>query len=266
MRFQFIPTLETQRRLYSLPRTMDRFRWYMDQMVARGGSDVLLPMMLVNPMGETHCLDAVEALIAAGAEEAVRDAIAVAEAKLSSLPGECRVTLNLLDDLKGGWTERYTAEAGLRFGSLLTQRANRRRRFVIVPAWTSERPGGDDIYREALAACYRQAWRDSHGLPASVDEIARQEGAALTFAGSDAVSIPLDDAELMACSRLLLEHAGSTRFDVQMALFFGDDAATTCGCQALGVPARGGFAAALRRAQHERIDAVAVLHAAGSRR
>lgn len=260
MRFEFVPTLETQRQLYSRPRDMQRFQWYMQQMMGPNGADVLLPITLVNPMGKEHCLETIEWLIEIGAEEAVKDGIAVAESKLESVAGGARVSLNLLDDLHGGWTERYSAEAGLRFGFLLTQKANRRRRFIIVPAWSSERPTSDFIYAETLAACYRQAWRDMRGLPRTLAELVEQEGAAMIFASIEPLSIPLSDEELAAVTALYDEHHASNRYPVQFAFFFGDEASETCGIPPLGAPLWGGLDFALRRANQQRIDPVAALH------
>ncbi len=259
MRFEFIPTLETQRQLYSRPRDMHRFEWYMSQMMGPGGSDILLPISLVNPMGKEHCREAIEWLSEIKAEDAVRDGIAVATTKMAAIPGGVRVSLNLLDDLHGGWSERYSAEAGLRFGFMFTQRANRRARFLIVPAWSSERPTSDEIYAETLAACYRQAWRDTRGLPGKLKDLVEQEGNAQIFASLKPLSIPLSDEEMAHVAAVYEEHAESNRYPVHFAFIFGDEASITTGQPPLGLPMRGGLEFALRRAIDSLSDPIAAL-------
>jgi hypothetical protein len=256
MRFDLIPSLETLRDLYSMPRTMDRFQLYIDRMVATsdaGRPDVSLPITLVNPMGKAHCLEAVEALIALDAEAVMAQVLEEAAAALASVPGGTGVCLNLLDDTAGGWTNRYFTEFELRLGSAERKRANQGSGFVIVPAWTSELYAKALVRAETLAAIYRRAWRDIRGPAGTVAALVESEGLALRFPGADQreaeLLAPRLDAELLECATAIIDaHGAATDFPTQFACFFGDAAAASVGLPQVGLSPRAGFAVALSRA------------------
>jgi hypothetical protein len=234
---------------------MARFRWYLEQLLAPGEGgdlDISLPIGSVNPMGREHCLKAVEALIAMNAESAVASAVGQAAQRLAAIPGRARLCINLLDDLRGGWTNRYLDEAGLRFGSEHGLRANRSRHFVVVPVWTSESYTPEILRAEALAAIYRHAAWSVAGLPKTLDAMLRQEGLALRFAGGPpspallAPSLPPD--ELAHTREVLAPWLEDTGFPVHFSAFFGDEPALACGYPGLGLSPRAGFALALHGA------------------
>ncbi len=257
MDITLVPTLDVLRELYSRPRDFERFQWYLQQVTGTNGAgktDIVLPIANVNPMGKEHCLRAVEALIELGAEHAI--VAAMVDFGLEAyLDSDANVALNLIDDLEGGWTNRYLVEAGLRFSSPDAERANRRRRFVIVPCWTSVTYTRDVIYQETLAALYRLAWRDNHGLPKTLDALLQQEGNAMRFAavrpaidGPYLLAPSLTDADLACATAVIQDHLDATDFPTHFAAFFGDEAAAATGYPRLGLPHRAGFAVALAEA------------------
>ena len=254
MNIELIPTLGAQRELYASPRNMARFCAYIDAMTgpSEGGkTDIVLPIGMINPMGREHCLHAIEALMALDAEAIVARALAGADERLSAFDGNAKVCLNLLDDVAGGWTNRYLTETRLRLGSGQMLRANKKRRIVTVPCWASETYTPALVRQETLAALYRHAYRDRFGIPEILRDQLRWEGLALLFAGVHtsapshilAPRLPLEDLEYTgAVVEPYLETPG---LPVQFACFFGDDAAVEVGYKALGLPPRAGFAIAL---------------------
>jgi len=255
MRIEVIRTLEIQRELYTRPRDMSRFGWYLRQLTgeedAGGERDVALPIISVNPMGKSHCLAAVEALIRLDAEAVLAEAAREAEARLRSVDGEAKAALNLLDDAGGGWTDRHFSEAGLRFGSERADRASRKRRFVIVPCWSSETYTRAVIHAETLAAIFRFVWREKAGTPSTLEGQLRAESLALAFAGATAPSTLaplLTPAELARATEVIAAHRQASDFPTQFACWFGDEAAAAAGYPQLGLPHRAGFAVALAMA------------------
>ena len=257
MEIEFVPTLAIQRELYSKRRNMARFHWYIDQLTGpneRGGLDIALPIGAVNPMGREHCLSAVEALLAIDAESAVEEAIAEIKSQLLGIPGVARVCLNVLDDFRGGWTNRYFSEAGMRLGSEFGLRANRTRHFVVIPAWSSESYTRETIRAETAAAIYRHTVWENLGLARTVGALLRWEGLAIRFTGApptDPLLAPcLSGEELDYTREVLAAVVEATDFPTHFATFFGDEPAVASGYPPLGIPTRAGFALALDEARN----------------
>src|SRR5207244_2748193 len=93
---------------------------------------------------------------------------------------EIKASLVLADDLAGGWTNRYTTEASVRFPS----RGALARPFAIALVWTSEAPTDVQIHEEVLAAIYRVAHQQRRGLPITLRAMLEQEGLAGVFSGA----------------------------------------------------------------------------------
>jgi hypothetical protein len=269
MGIDLIPTLEVQRALYAQKRTMARFRWYLEQITGvsdDGEIDIALPIVAVNPLGREHCLAAIEALIALGAEAEIASAIEEARRRLTQVAGEAKVCVNLLDDARGGWTNRHFVEAEMRLKGRLADRA-KRRPFVVAPAWSSETYEAGMLRHEALAAIFRYAAAITLGSTQTLGEMLTREGLALRFAGADAetarlLAPRLADDEVDYCRAIILGQRESTHWPAQFAAFFGDEIAAEAGYPGLGLPSRAGFAVALAEATENGVDPVEALSSA----
>jgi len=136
MRVTYLPVLAVLRELYLQPRDMRRFREYIQTMTG-GTDDVVLPIGLANPMAREHALSRVDELIALDADASGAAAARDAEVRLRDVPGpEIKASIVLVDDVGGGWTNRYTTEAMARFPS----RGALKRPFATALVWTSESP------------------------------------------------------------------------------------------------------------------------------
>jgi hypothetical protein len=257
----FIPTLETQRDLYAQPVTLERFRWYIHQLTG-GTSDIILPIGLVNPMGKQHCAETVARLLDLDAEVVVGQ---TADVTVQLLPPGRPVSLclNVIDDLGGGWTNRYFYELELRFGSERGERVSRTRRFVVIPAWTSQAPDRERLRKETRAALYRRARRDVHGPPLSLKAQLDAEGMALRFGGFSAADLP-DEAGGMANAAAVAEiHGHSTDFPTLAAFWFGDAIACELGYPQMGLGPWAGFHLALSQALADATDPLQALAVEG---
>jgi hypothetical protein len=280
MNIELIPTLAIQRELYEKPRDMVRFQWYLDQVIGEtepGKRDVVVPIGAANPMGREHCLATAQALLAIDAEAVMMQAIEEARTRLADVNCEARVALNILDDLRGGWTHRYFNEAGMRFGSEYSQRANRSRQFVIVPCWASEAHTPASVRSETLAALFRHAWWQKHGVTKTLKEIMPLDGYASRFAspspvlshsdgpgeGSDGLSHRrgegLDADDLAYTREVLQPHLDAHELPITLPCMFGDPAARECGYEPMGLSARAGFALALDEARNSPVTAEEML-------
>lgn len=116
MNIEFVPLLQVQRDLYSLPRGPERFSAYLKTMVNSDGTDVRLPpLVAMNPMAKEHIPALLDALLALDAEGTAGRTCAEAASQLATAPGNFKLGLVVADDLLGGWTNRYASEFFHRF-------------------------------------------------------------------------------------------------------------------------------------------------------
>jgi hypothetical protein len=253
MRVTYLPVLHTLRELYSQPRDMRRFQRYIATLT--GGTDhVVLPIGVANPMAREHALDKIDELLALGAEEVCARSAATAGARLAhrSPEVEIKAALVLADDVAGGWTNRFTTEAMVRFPG----RGALTRPFATALAWTSESPTAAQLGQEMLAAIYRVAHQQGRGLPTSLRAMLGQEGLAGVFAGQR----PALSADELAKARTIVKELGDDPpYPQAFAALHGDAAAEQLGYAPLGLPARAGFEVALADALARQLDPLAVL-------
>src|SRR5947209_17165069 len=162
MNLHYIPLLQIQRELQGLPSNMDRFRQYLRTIIGPDGNTVELPPLgIMNPMGKEHVTVLLDAYLALDADGIATRALAEASAQVADTPGDFKVALVVVDDLKGGWTNRYDYEFTLRFGQ--RPRAGSRPKWLkdywlTGVLWSSE-PTSESAVREAvLSVVYRTAY------------------------------------------------------------------------------------------------------------
>jgi hypothetical protein len=234
MKLSYLPVLGILRELYAQPRNMARFRDYITRLTG-DGDDVVLPIGVANPMAKEQALSKIDELLALGAEEIGAAATADAAARLQSVETvPITASIVLADDVGGGWTNRYTTEAMVRFPS----RGALKRPFATALAWTSESPTASDLRHEVLAAIYRVAYQQRFGLPATLRERLRQEGLAASFAEVRAALPPTD---LQAAQKTIDALGDDPPYPQVFAALYGDAAAAELGYQPLGLPPRAGF-------------------------
>ncbi len=239
--FEYIPLLHHLEALYQMPRNIERFERYVRSFLNESGEDVDIPPLVVaNPMAKEHALGYVRGLLEMGAEEIAKAATQEAESRLPK--ADLKVSLMVLDDAKGGWTNRYTTVSGL---WSLEQRALerwKRSAWVTVGCWTSEVPTVQHIRQQTLTSLYQATWAMTKPLPKTLREILVYEGQALAFAG---VEQWLDGEELRYTRAVLEPHLESTQHPVLIVALQGDAAAKSLGYPALGLSDRAGLGLAL---------------------
>jgi hypothetical protein len=118
MKITYLPVLRTLRELYVQPRSMQRFRQYIATLTG-GTDDIVVPIGVANPMAREHALIKVDELLALDADGIGASAAEDAQRRLASVDPsvEIKASIVLADDTGGGWTNRYTTEAMVRFPS-----------------------------------------------------------------------------------------------------------------------------------------------------
>ena len=235
MPLEFVPTLARQLEVYRVPRSPERFAAYLAATIGEAQHVALLPLVSANPMAQEHLNIALETWLTLGVDEAARGYLQELEPELS-LAADYRVGLTVLDDLKGGWTNRFLNDSGFRFPKkILTD-------WIVVPLWVSEAPSLAALrvaVRLAVARAYFQA---RHGLPKTLLEMLAQEGFVQFTAGVQPTLSP-DDLEY---SRAVIQPLlGTLQTSVQFAALYGDVAAREVGYTPLGLSGFAGLELAL---------------------
>jgi hypothetical protein len=251
VKVSYVPLLPVQQGLQALPRNYARFQQYLRTVMNadRTGPE-LTPLLLANPMGKDHVTALLDALIALGADGIAARSAAEAAADLAGEPGDFEAGLVVVDDLMGGWTNRYAAEYTIRFQSGPPPEnppAWMTRRWAFGALWSSE-PATERAVREAIrSAIYRMAYVQRHGLARTLRDKMAQEGEALAAAGCTA---PALDAEDLAYTReVLIPYLDAEDMRTAIECLFGDAAGATLGFTPRGLSPWAGLALALHDAR-----------------
>src|SRR5215213_8032212 len=109
MHIEHVELLKIARDLHDIPRGMERFSEYLRLITNDDQSDVrFAPLVAMNPMGREHVAERLDELLAMGAEQIAADAARDAEQRLPDAQGDYKHGLVVMDDVRGGWTNRYT--------------------------------------------------------------------------------------------------------------------------------------------------------------
>jgi hypothetical protein len=201
--------------------------------------ELRLPLPAMNPMAGEHAAQALDALLAIGADRAGAAAAAAATPTLAEAPGDYRMALVLADDVRGAWTHRAAAELTHRRGEdALAQRG-----WLTGILWASQRYTEADVREEALTTIHRAAYIARRGPARTLRQLLVQEGNAMRMAG--ARNPVLEPQAFIRARDILRAHLDRDEHGVLIAGLFGDAAARELGHEPLGVPARAGLALAL---------------------
>ena len=267
MKIEHVPLLQIQRDLYAIPRGYERFQAYIKVMTTPERDDLTLaPLAGMNPMGKDHIPALLDEYLALDAEAIAKQAADEAAARLTDVPLERKIGLVIVDDLLGGWTNRYFTEFGLSFSgrSVATAQSEpappaappKRRQYrewLSAVLWTSEPPSAQRVREATQLPMYRAAYMERHGAPRTLGDFLAQEGEVMAAAGCAEPSL---DAEDLAYTReVLAPLLGAEDWPTIMAGAYGDSAARELGYQPHGLSHRAGLALALHDARHTAVKA-----------
>lgn len=246
MRIDYVPLLERQREVYRVPYGTARFREYLRSMLNEKGDDVdSPPMVLMNPMAREHIPLMLDQYIQLGADRIAAQAVEEACAAIEHVEVALKISLVVVDDLKGGWTNRYACEYQFRSGGLERsgERFLKRSAWLVVPIWSGEPVSIPVIEREAKTTVFRAARRAIRGPARTVHALLEQEGVCMLAAGYDKITI---DSDEIAYTRAVIDpYLDADDTPTVVACLFGDDAARSLGFKPLGLSRNAGLELAL---------------------
>lgn len=259
MKIEYVPLLQVQRELQGIPRSPARFQQYLRMMVNEDGLE-LPPLGIINPMARDHVTTLLDGLLAIDADGLGARAAAEASAALPDVPGEFNVALVVVDDLMGGWTNRYDYEFKLRFrsGHHTSERDPESPSGFRLPRWLkhhwltgvlwSSEPPSEHAAREAiLLPAYRFAYVHRHGPARSLRAMLAQEGEVMAAVGC--AGPVLDEEDIAYTREVLIPFLDSDDERTVMECLFGDAAGRTLGFTPRGLSAWAGVALALHDAR-----------------
>ncbi|MEM0978717.1 MAG: hypothetical protein AAGH78_00450 [Cyanobacteria bacterium P01_H01_bin.58] len=245
MKFEFVPLLHLQRDFYTLPRGPERFRTYLETLLNADASDVeFMPLVVMNPMGKEHIAQTLDTLLAMDADAIAAQAIATISEQFEDNVSPFKLGLVVVDDLKGGWTNRYTTEFSARF----ELKASLRRRWLTVILWASETPTQQTVCEATLTTVYRLAYIQKYGFACTLQDMMRQEGYAMARAGCQQPKLEAED--LTYTREVIKPYLETQNYPIILSCLFGDVAAQTLGYVPQGLSNSAGLALALHDAQH----------------
>lgn len=238
MQVEFVPLLAKARELHDVPRGMERFQQYVATIIGDSNDVALLPLVAMNPMGREHVAERLDQWIALDAERVAAAAALQAARELHEIAAVFKLGLVIADDLRGGWTNRYTSDFSRRFAL----EAAIKRGWITAVLWVSEEPSPAMLHARVRAAIYRTAYVLRFGPARTLHAMLAQEGAATRFAGSAAP--PLSAEELDYARAVIAPHRAATEWPIVLPCLYGDPAAYALGYPQLGLPEFAGFAVA----------------------
>lgn len=249
MQIEYVPLLQVQRELHDIPRGMARFRQYL-RTITPDGTNLELPSLIaMNPMGKDHVTALQDALLAMDADGIAARAAAEAAAELVDEPGDFKVTLVIVDDLKGGWTNRYATEFNFRFPAQVFPHRPKwlKHDWITGLLWSSE-PASERAVREGiLTAIYRMAYIQRHGAARTLRDKLVQEGHVMARAGC--TGLVLDPEDIEYTREVLIPYLDVEDMRTCIECLFGDAAGRTLGFTPRGLSPWAGLALALHDAR-----------------
>ena len=159
--------------LYERPRNFERFQEYLKILQGNKKGDIEIPIGGFNPMAKEHLLDKLRELARLGAENVIKETLDSLNTKHISVKSglNFKVALNLSDDLKGGWTNRFTSD----YDSKFKINGVFSRNFCIPIFWSSESFTKELIRKRTLEYVFRTVYWQTNPKPKTLKEHLEQE-------------------------------------------------------------------------------------------
>ncbi len=224
MKFQVIPVIDAMLELYQKPLTPARFQDYLKLLQGETKGDLALPLGGFNPMAKEHVMEKLQELKALRAEDIAAE---VSRDLNKGLPLQqtdkvIGIAITLSDDLKGGWTNRYTSDYDSKFkiNALLS------RNFCTPIFWTGEHFSGDMIRQRILEYAWRVVYRQSHEAPQTLQEHIEQE----TFVAKQAPApVHVADETKVLAESLYQQYKDSSDYSTIFNFLYGSNASSSLG-------------------------------------
>jgi hypothetical protein len=237
MKFALIPLLNKMEEFYLLPQNRQRFNTYLDILLDETKKDIALPIAAFNPMGKELVLKKIRELMNLETEPLISELIDTINLTLpDSIDRKINLAVNLVDDVGGAWSNKYTTDFSSKFGfeSIL------KRNFCLPYFWTSEKFSEELVVRRTREYMLRtQYWLDNK-KPETLREHLDQEVCVQTHLNLP-IGNGLDQESVEVVEKLFKENRDSIDYGFIFNFFYGDEACEALGYITYGFPKNAGF-------------------------
>ena len=236
MLFEVQPIIDIMEDLYRMPQSPARFQAYLKLLQGDTKDDMILPIGAYNPMAKAHVVQKLLELKQLDAERLMKEVLQELNSNAESSTNETiKVVLNLADDLKGGWTNRYTTDYDSKFkiNALVS------RNFCAPYFWSGESYTPTLIQERTISYARRTLYWKAHGKPHTLEDHLKQEIFALQY--HTKIDGALDEASLQEVESFYQEHKKAEGYSIIFNFFYGDDASRALGYATFGIQKMNGF-------------------------
>ena len=170
MRLNFISTFETMNKIYSMPKSMDRFSAFITELREGKKDDIILPIAGYNPMAGSELHSILRDLIKQNIEQFIENEIAKWNKEYVNVE-EYKVAINLIDVNGGLWSQRYLTDYENRFQN----QALLKRKIICIYLYANETLNQSLIKRRFWETIHRNNFQSINGLPILLNDFVTQE-------------------------------------------------------------------------------------------
>lgn len=189
-----------------------------------------MPISGFNPMAKDHLLGRLKELKSLGAEQIIEETINDLKGNhlLKSSNIIFQIAINLSDDLKGGWTNRFISDYDSKFKIHGFFSKN-----CCVPFfWTSESFTKYKIKERTLEYIFRTVYWLTNPKPQTLKEHLAQE----TFVTGQARSKDkFQKTDFMQLDKFYKDNEGTDNYHIIFNFFYGDEASRSLGFPSYGI-------------------------------
>jgi len=225
--FNLIPVLNLMESLYRMPLDQSRFKQYLYLLNGNKKDCLELPIQGFNPMARPHVLKVLLRLKTLNIEKIIFDTIKNIQVELET---EFRVTFNLSDDIKGGWTNRYSTD----FDSKFKIQGLVKHKFVTPYFWVSEDIDEDLIRNRTLEYCFRTMYFLEHSTPKRLRDFVEQER--YVYRKLKYPVAKINNNDLALANQFYKENQDSEDYNLIFNFLYGHDAAESLKYKSLNFP------------------------------
>lgn len=230
MKFELLPTIEIMIDLYERPRTIERFQAYLKVLQGNEKGNLAIPISGFNPMAKEHLLDKLRELQRLGAENIIKETLDSLNIKHISVKSDInfKVALNLSDDLKGGWTNRFTSD----YDSKFKMNGVFSRNFCTPIFWSSESFTKELIRRRTLEYVFRTVYWLTHPKPKTLKAHLEQEVFVARETNHENV---LSKSDFQALEVFYNNNENTDSYHIIFNFLYGDEASSSLGFPTFGI-------------------------------
>jgi hypothetical protein len=222
MTFELLPTIDIMIDLYEKPRTFERFQEYLKTLQGDTKGDIAIPISGFNPMAKEHLLERLKELKNLGAEQIIEGTLNDLNVNNFSKNSNrnFKVAINLSDDLKGGWTNRFTSDYDSKFkiNGLFS------RNFCTSIFWTSENFTKDTIRERTLEYIFRTVYWLTSPKPKTLKEHLEQE---IFVASQTKSNGKFKKTDFKKLDKFYKDNENTDNYHIIFNFFYGDKASAS---------------------------------------